>query len=80
MEEWTAERDGAVTSQLATITRTTPVQALPELLTPEEFRTVAGLGRATTYDLIRSGQIPSVRFGRAIRIPKSALLPRAERA
>ena len=58
------------------ILRTTPVDALPELLTPEEFRTAAGLGRATTYELIRSGQIPSVRFGRAIRIPKSALLVR----
>ncbi len=58
------------------ISRTTPVDALPELLTPEEFRTEAGLGRATTYELIRSGQIPSVRFGRAIRVPKSALLAR----
>ena len=58
------------------VSRTTPVEALPELLTPEEFRTVAGLGRATTYELIRSGQIPSVRFGRVIRIPKSALLAR----
>ena len=60
------------------VTRTTPVDALPELLTPDEFRTVAGLGRATTYDLIRRGLIPSVRFGRVIRIPKSALLVRAE--
>ena len=61
------------------VSRTTPVEALPELLTPEEFRTVAGLGRATTYELIRSGQIPSVRFGRVIRIPKSALLVRGDR-
>ena len=61
------------------VSRTTPVEALPELLTPEEFRTVAGLGRATTYELIRSGQIPSVRFGRQIRIPKSALLARGDR-
>ncbi len=60
------------------VTRTTPVDALPELLTPEEFRRVAGLGRATTYDLIRRGQIPSVRFGRVIRIPKSALLAHHE--
>ncbi len=62
------------------VSRTTPVDALPELLTPEEFRRVTGLGRATTYDLIRRGLIPSVRFGRLIRIPKSALLVRAERA
>lgn len=61
------------------VSRTTPVDDLPELLTPEEFRRVAGLGRATTYDLIRRGQIPSVRFGRVIRIPKSALVVRDDR-
>ena len=49
------------------VTRTTPIAALPELLTPKEFGAVAGLRRATTYDLIRRGLIPSVRFGRVIR-------------
>ena len=62
------------------VAREARFDALPELLTPEEFRTVAGLGRATTYDLIRRGQIPSVRFGRVIRIPKSALLERDQQA
>ncbi len=61
---------------LATITRATPVADLPEFLSPEEFRTYMGIGRATCYDLLRRGEIPSVRFGRAIRIPKSALLVR----
>ena len=69
-----------VTDAKLQVTRTTRIDALPELLTPEEFRTVAGLGRATTYDLIRRGQIPSVRFGRVIRIPKSALLERDQQA
>ena len=56
------------------ITRATPVADLPEFLSPEEFRTYVGIGRATCYELLRRGEIPSVRFGRAIRIPKSALV------
>jgi excisionase family DNA binding protein len=55
------------------IDRAWPVEHLPEFLSPEEFRTYVGIGRATCYELIRRGQIPSVRFGRSIRIPKSAL-------
>lgn len=33
-----------------------------------------GIGRNTAYELIRSGQIRSVRIGRQIRIPREALL------
>lgn len=55
------------------IDRATPLDALPEFLSPEEFRTYLGLGRATCYELIRRGEIPCIRFGRLIRIPKSAL-------
>ena len=56
-----------------TITRTTSLDALPQFLSPEEFRTVVGIGRATCYDLLRRGVIPCIRYGRVIRIPKSAL-------
>lgn len=31
------------------------------------------LGRNTIYDLIRAGQLPVIRVGRAIRIPSTAL-------
>jgi excisionase family DNA binding protein len=48
---------------------------LPQFLTVEEFRTVVGLGRSTVYDLLRRGAIPHRRFGRVVRIPKSALRP-----
>jgi excisionase family DNA binding protein len=50
-----------------------PFDDLPELLTPEEFRAYLGLGRNTVYELLRRHEIPSVRFGRLIRIPKTAL-------
>jgi excisionase family DNA binding protein len=57
------------------ITRSTPFDALPELLTPEEFRAFVGIGRSTMYDLLRREEIPHVKFGRCIRIPKTAIRP-----
>jgi excisionase family DNA binding protein len=53
--------------------RRTPVADLPEFLSPEEFRTYVGLSRSTVYDLLRRREIPHCRFGKCIRIPKSAL-------
>jgi excisionase family DNA binding protein len=55
------------------VDRRTAWADLPEFLSPEEFRAYVGLGRSTVYDLVRSGELPSVRFGRIIRIPKAAL-------
>jgi len=53
--------------------RSVPFDSLPELLTPEEFRGYVGIGRSLCYDLLARGEIPSVRFGRVIRIPKQAV-------
>jgi excisionase family DNA binding protein len=57
----------------ASVLRSTPLADLPEFLTPEEFGSYLGLGRNTTYELLRRSEVPHRRFGRAIRIPKSAL-------
>jgi len=57
----------------APISRQTPLSDLPEFLTPDEFRAYVGIGRSTMYDLLRREEIPHVKFGRCIRIPKSAL-------
>jgi excisionase family DNA binding protein len=57
----------------AAINRSTPLEQLPEYLTPDEFRAYVGIGRSTMYDLLRRDEVPHVRFGRTIRIPKSAL-------
>jgi excisionase family DNA binding protein len=43
------------------------------LLKPEEAATALGLGRATTYALLATGTLPSVRVGRAVRVPAEAL-------
>ena len=45
------------------------------LLKPCEVAQLTGLGRSTTYSLIRSGVIPSIRIGsgRLVRVPLDAL-------
>lgn len=45
----------------------------PMVITVKELARVLGCGLAQAYDLIRSGRIKSVRVGRTIRIPKSAV-------
>lgn len=49
-------------------------EELPDVLTAEEVARVLRLGRNTVYDCLRSGEIPSVRIGRRLLIPKAALL------
>jgi excisionase family DNA binding protein len=56
--------------------RQTSFDQLPDLLTPEEARQYLGVSRNTMYDLLRRNDIPHLRFGRLIRVPKSALCPR----
>jgi len=49
--------------------RTTP----PLLLTPAEAAIALRLARSTIYELMGTGQLPSVRIGRARRIPVRAI-------
>lgn len=41
--------------------------------TVTEAACALGIGRTVAYDLIRRGEIPHVRIGRSIRIPRSSL-------
>ncbi len=43
------------------------------LLTANEFATAARIGRTLAYQLIRTRQVPVVRIGRLVRIPRKAL-------
>jgi excisionase family DNA binding protein len=45
----------------------------PLLLRPQEAAGVLAIGRSTLYDLLRSGELPSVRIGCCRRIPAVAL-------
>ena len=45
----------------------------PMLLTVKDLEAELQLGRTRTYELVRSGVIPTIRIGRAVRIPRDAL-------
>jgi excisionase family DNA binding protein len=45
----------------------------PMLLTVKDLEAELQLGRTGAYELVRSGQIPTMRIGRAVRIPRDAL-------
>lgn len=45
----------------------------PALLRVEEASRYLALGRTKTYELIAQGEIPCIRFGRTVRIPREAL-------
>lgn len=42
-------------------------------LTIPEVAKILRIGRTTAYEAVRTGQIPSLRFGRVIRVPRHAL-------
>ena len=44
---------------------------LPLILRVEDLMPILKIGRNTAYELVRSGQMKSIRVGRQIRIPKS---------
>jgi len=52
----------------------TDFEQLPLILTVEDITKILGIGKNTAYDLIRCGNIRSVRVGHKIRISKDALL------
>lgn len=53
--------------------RPTSLDNLPLTLRVEELMPIFGVGRNTAYELVRSGQIRSIRVGRQLRVPKDAV-------
>jgi len=47
---------------------------LPLTLRVENLMPILGIGRNTAYELVRCGQIKSIRIGKQLRIPKQALI------
>ena len=45
----------------------------PLVYTAEQTAQLLRCGRTATYEAIRRGEIPSVRIGRSIRVPRHAL-------
>lgn len=56
------------------VTATTPYEDLPQQLTVDEYIAITRTSRATAYDHVRRGLVPSIRYGRLLRIPKTVLL------
>lgn len=53
------------------------IRNLPAFLTVEETARILRLKRSTAYEYVRHGNIPSVRLGHFIRIPKARILEMA---
>lgn len=63
----------------AQVTRHTKPDDLPAFLSPQEVCVYMKVGKTTLYEILRRGELPHVKFGRLIRIPKSAIADLAER-
>lgn len=46
----------------------------PILLKAEEAATLLRIGRSTVFELMATGELPSVKIGRSVRIPYAGLL------
>jgi excisionase family DNA binding protein len=46
----------------------------PQLLKAFEVAKILGLGRTKVYEMMASGELPVVRIGTAVRVPRQALL------
>lgn len=51
----------------------------PLLLRVSEAASLLALSRSATYALIQSGELPHVRFGKAIRVPHRTLVAHIDR-
>ena len=49
------------------------------LLRPAEAAEAIGIGRSKVYELLASGELPSIRIGGSVRIPVAALQAWIER-
>ena len=47
---------------------------LPLAFRVEDLMPILGIGRNTAYELVRSGQIRSIKIGRQIRVPRDAVV------
>lgn len=54
-------------------------KTLPLTLTVEAAAQALGIGRALAYSLARSGELPAIRLGRRLVIPRQAIQRMLER-
>jgi len=74
--ELEAEKNGLIEQDKANTSDSAPsgdTAIQPLMLTVQEVQALLRIGRNKTYELIRSGELPSIRIGRQIRISKTAI-------
>jgi excisionase family DNA binding protein len=49
------------------------VRRTPETYSVPEAGRIVGLGKNASYDAARRGELPVLRFGRILRVPRAAL-------
>ena len=64
-------RSDAMTRDIATPPR---FDDLPDLCTPEQARVFLQVGKNKISNLLKTGELESVHFGRLVRIPEAPLL------
>jgi excisionase family DNA binding protein len=55
------------------VTRLTPVGELPELVRVDEMAAWLGIGQSLAREMVRRADVPHVRLGRLVRVPRWAL-------
>ena len=50
------------------------IENYPDVLTPDEVRHILGVGRNAVYDLLKSGDLQSIKIGKLYRISKAYLM------
>lgn len=70
MGKWRLFTFGAAASSGAGASQ---LNSMPDLLTVEEAAHFLRISRGLAYQEVHSGEIPSIRIGRTIRIPKHRL-------
>lgn len=57
-----------------TDTVTVPDPAVKPVMTVDEIAVLLGVSRATAYEAVRKGDIPSIRLGRRIVVPTAPVV------
>lgn len=50
-----------------------------ELLRVEEVQAILGIGRSKVYEMVAQGELPTIRLGRLVRVPRGELARWIER-
>ena len=67
-------KDVDVTGAGLEITANTPLDQLPQFITPDELARILRIGSSLAYELCKKGEVRSKKVGRCVRIPREAVV------